>query len=336
MAFIDEIELELSAGKGGNGVVRWRHEKGKEYSGPSGGDGGRGGDVHLRAIRDVALLMRYRNNNKFAADPGEAGMKNSMHGKSGKDLVLELPIGSIIVNKETGKEYRLDVEGQEIEVLKGGNGGYGNEHFKASTNTKPIEWTPGKDGESGIFSIELELIADAGLVGFPNAGKSSLINALTRARAKVAAYQFTTLEPNLGDMEGFIVADIPGLIEGASEGKGLGHKFLRHIRRTKMLFHCISLENEDMEGAYKTIRGELELYDHALAEKPEVILFTKSDIIEDPKVLAKRIKDAEKQVRKAAGKTAADRIRACMAVTILDDEKMKEAKDTLVKILRAG
>jgi len=249
MAFIDEMKFHAHAGRGGVGVVRWRHEFSKEFSGASGGNGGRGGDVRVIAVRDLGILARYRNTKEFDAEKGEDGMKDSRHGRNGQDLVIDLPIGSIITDHRTGHTFQLLEEGENVRILKGGSGGLGNEYFKGSTNTTPMESTNGYDGEEGDFSVELELVADAGFIGLPNAGKSSLLNVLTNADAKVGSYAFTTLEPNLGALYNFVLADIPGLIEGASLGRGLGHKFLRHVRRTKILFHLISLEGiEEKQG----------------------------------------------------------------------------------------
>ena len=204
--FIDEIQLHLKAGGGGHGVVRWRHEKGRELAGAAGGNGGRGGSVYAKAIRDVGALARYRNRTHFEAERGDDGMRDSMQGKNGNDYILEVPIGTIITNKETGDTYELLKEDEQILLLKGGTGGLGNEHFKASTNTSPQEQTDGKPGEEADFFIELQLIIDAGLVGFPNAGKSSLLNVLTNAKAKIGDYAFTTLEPNLGSLYGYVIA----------------------------------------------------------------------------------------------------------------------------------
>lgn len=321
MAFIDELTIEAKAGRGGRGVVRWRHEKGKEFSGASGGNGGKGGNVYIRGVRDIGLLSAYASNNKFAAGDAESGFRDSKHGKDGADFFINLPIGSTITDLRNEKKYRLNTEGETILILTGGNGGLGNEHFKASTNTSPKESTPGKEGEESRFFIELELVADAGFAGLPNAGKSSLLNALTNARSKVAAYEFTTLEPALGNMEGFILADIPGLIEGASAGKGLGHKFLRHIRRTSYILHCISFENENALEVYKTIRAELEAFDAELAKKEEVIILTKTDTVA-PKEIEKRLKQFAKKAKNV------------FSVSILDDASVKNLKDGLVKILR--
>lgn len=321
MAFVDEIKLNLSAGDGGTGVVRWRHEKGKDKAGAAGGNGGRGGDVYLRGVRDLGVLAQYKQIKVFRAENGKEGMQSSMHGKMGKDITLDVPVGSVVTNLLTGKKFNFLTEGETVKVLEGGNGGLGNEHFKASTNVRPKEWTAGKPGESADFLIELELVADLGLVGLPNAGKSSLLNALTNARSKVGSYPFTTLEPDLGDMFGFIIADIPGLIEGASEGKGLGHKFLRHIKRTKMILHLVALNNEDVPGAYKTIRNELNTYSKELADKPEIIILTKTDEVA-PEVVEKNKKLLSKK---------ADTV---LTVSVYDDASIKKLRDALIKILK--
>jgi GTPase len=322
MAFIDEIDFHVKAGKGGSGVERWLHEKGKEFMGPAGGNGGRGGDVYFEAVRDIGALVNYKNVKVLEAENGGNGDKKSMNGKDGDDLIIKVPIGSVVYNRDTEQAFELLKEGERVFALKGGRYGLGNEHFKASTNQRPKQTTEGRVGEEADFHIELRLVVDAGFVGFPNAGKSSLLNSLTNAKSKVASYQFTTLEPALGDMYGFILADIPGLIEGASDGKGLGVKFLRHIARTKMILHCVSLENEDIATAYKTIRNELESYSTELAGKREILLLTKTDLVDD-KTLAKRIKEAKKLNPNV------------FTVSILDDKQVKELKDDLIKTLRA-
>lgn len=321
MAFVDELTIHIKAGRGGDGVVRWRHEKGKEFGGPSGGDGGRGGDVYIEGSRDLSLLFKYRHEKHFAAKDGGAGGKNLLHGADGDDLIIPLPLGSVVTNLSTKRSVQLLTEGERILILSGGKGGYGNDHYKSSRNQRPMKATLGKPGEEADFFIELQLVVDVGLIGFPNAGKSSLLNALTNADAKVGAYQFTTLEPNLGAFHGFIIADIPGLIEGASKGKGLGYKFLRHVRRTKMLAHLISLENEDVLAAYNAIRKELELFDPELAAKDEIILLTKTDMVDQ---------ETLDRARRALSATK----RPIFDITVLDDASVKKFADSLVKLLR--
>ena len=329
MAFIDEIKIYAEAGRGGDGVVRWRQEKFIPKGGPAGGDGGRGGDFFVRAVRDVHILSKYKAEKSFIAGRGEDGGNKSLHGKNGKDYVLELPIGSIIINPKTDESWQLEKEGEKIMLLKGGYGGFGNEHFKSSTNTTPRESREGQEGEKGNFQIELELFADVGLVGLPNAGKTSLLNFLTNADAKVGDYAFTTLDPNLGDFYGYVIADIPGLIEGASEGKGLGVKFLRHIKRTKILAHLISFENTSMLKTYREVRKELEKYNkklnlgkEGLSSKEEIIILTKSDVEEDQKVIVKRLKEFSKISRHV------------FTISLFDDKSVKKLRDGFVKILK--
>ena len=319
--FVDELTIHIRAGKGGDGVVRWLHEKDKEFGGPSGGDGGRGGNVFAVSARNLNLLARYRHKKEFYAENAENGKNNSLHGANGRDLKILFPVGSIITNKQTGEKIYLNKEDEKKILLKGGNGGYGNEHFKSSTNRRPKEFTKGKLGEEEDFYIEVELIADIGLIGLPNAGKTSILNELTNTRGKVGDYPFTTLEPNLGEYFGHIISDIPGLIEGAAEGKGLGHKFLRHIRRVKILAHLISLENKDLAEAYKTIRKELGQFDRELLDKKEIIVLTKIDLIKDEKIIEKIIK----KIQKINPNTT--------AVTIYDNNSVKKFKDFLSKFL---
>ena len=334
MAFIDELNIYAEAGRGGDGVVRWRHEKFIEKGGPSGGDGGRGGDFYVLAVRDVGRLASYKHKKEFIAERGVDGGNKSLHGANGVDYVLELPIGSVITNLDTEARYELNEAGEKILLLKGGYGGYGNEHFKSSTNTTPEERNEGQDGEKANFHIELELFADIGLVGLPNAGKSSLLNAITNAKSKIGSYQFTTLEPHLGDFFGFIIADIPGIIEGASEGKGLGTKFLRHIKRTKMLAHLVSLENDEPMKVYKEIRAELEAYDKknnlvgdekgtGLSEKEEIIILTKTDMIEDKKSIEKIKKEFAKLKKQI------------FTLSLYDDASVEEFKKELSVILNS-
>ena len=320
--FIDEIKFHAQAGRGGDGVVRWRREKFIDKGGPNGGDGGRGGSVFAIAVSDINLLSKYKHKKEFKGNRGEDGAGGSRHGKDGKDLIIELPVGSIITSVESGASISLEKAGQKELLLKGGFGGFGNEQFKTSINTTPTKATKGKVGEQGHFKVELNLFADIGLVGLPNAGKSSLLNAVTNAQAKIGSYQFTTLDPNLGDFYGHIIADIPGLIEGASEGKGLGFKFLRHIKRTKMLAHLVSLENEKPMAVYKQIRKELGTFDKTLLEKDEVIVLTKTDVIDDAKKIDKVKKEFEKLDKKV------------LTLSLYDDNSVKIFMKELAKIIK--
>lgn len=330
MYLVDEVKISAASGHGGNGVVRWRREKFIAKGGPNGGNGGKGGDVYVRAVRDILILKQYTQKKVLRAGNGMPGEGNKKHGANGTDLYIDLPIGCIIKNETTGFEFELEQEGQEVMILRGGAGGMGNEHFKSSTNTTPRHATDGKPGDESVFTVTLQLFADIGLIGMPNAGKSSLVNALTNANAKVADYAFTTLDPNLGDFHGYIVADIPGLIEGASKGRGLGHQFLRHIKRTKNLVHLVSFEyalddNNEFDisklvHTYNAIRNELGSYDKSLLDKKEVVLLTKTDV-----VVEKNVKDALKEFKKINKNS--------FAITLFDYQAIKVFADNLIKII---
>lgn len=321
MAFLDEITIQTKAGDGGEGVVRWRREKFIARGGPNGGDGGRGGHVYIRAVRSLRVLDQYRSRKEFFAEDGHPGGDRSFKGADGARLTIDFPVGSVVTNVTTGATYELNREGEEFKILTGGSGGHGNEYFKSSTNQAPQKATKGKPGEEAELHVVVSLIADVGLIGFPNAGKSSLLNVLTNAQAKVGDYAFTTLDPNLGDLYGHIIADIPGLIEGASEGRGLGHTFLRHISKTKVLVHLISFEQEDMMEAYKTIRKELEKYGKGLEDKPEIILLTKTDI-----TTADTVESTLKKFKKLG--------KPVYAVTLFDDSNIKDFSDELIRFLK--
>lgn len=317
---IDHVTLKIKAGKGGDGVVRWRREKGVPYGGPAGGDGGRGGDVYFRVVRDIEALIVYKHKKEWEGEHGEQGQKRSMHGSNASDLYLQVPLGAVIYNREYDKKYEFLEEG-DVLVLRGGKGGLGNENFKSSTNRTPEEFTKGEPGEFATFDIELKLIADVGLIGLPNAGKSSLLNALTRAGAKIGDYPFTTLEPNLGVYFKYVLADIPGLIEGASEGKGLGHKFLRHITRTRVLVHLVAADNEDVAKVYTTIREELGNFDKTLLTRDEVIVLSKIDMIDDA-LVKEKVKTLEKVSKKKV-----------ITLSLYNDSSVKEFGNSLVQQL---
>lgn len=289
---VDEALVRVEAGKGGNGAVAFN--KVRLSFGPTGGDGGRGGNVYMEGVSDIGALAFFATKKTMKAEDGENGRGQFVDGTSGADLILKVPAGTTITNEKTGFVKEITRVGEKILVAGGGPGGRGNFKFRSATNTTPKQSEPGLPGDSGEFRLQLNLIADVGLVGLPNAGKSSLLNELTSAKSKVGNYAFTTLEPHLGSYYGLLIADIPGLIEGASSGKGLGAKFLRHVERTKTLFHLVSAESEDPVADYRVVRNELESYSPGLSNKKEYVLLTKVDsVLEEIRAShIKRLRDA--------------------------------------------
>ncbi len=278
---IDDVTIKVKAGDGGKGKVSFNSNM--KSLGPTGATGGNGGSLYLEGTDDLGALYQFRNKKDWNAQDGEDGHTQFNDGPDGKDLILKVPLGTVIHPTSPsglrGTSSEITKRGERILVAKGGKGGKGNFHFRSSTNTSPKEFEEGTPGEQFTVRLELKLIADVGLIGLPNVGKSSLLNELTRAKSKVANYQFTTLEPHLGAYYGgIILADLPGLIEGAASGKGLGIKFLRHVERTKVLFHCIAADSPDPEADYQTVRTELGNFNKALLDKPEYIFITKSDL----------------------------------------------------------
>ena len=282
---IDDVIIKIKAGDGGKGAVAFN--KNVLSLGPAGGDGGNGGNIYFEGVSDLSALAQFRYKKELRTKNGGDGKPQFNDGSDGEDLILKVPVGTVIHNLETGKTEELTKSGERILAAKCGHGGKGNFKFRSPKNTSPKRFQFGLEGESFTVRLELKLIADIGLIGLPNAGKSSLINELTKAKSKVANYPFTTLEPNLGTYYELVLADIPGLIEGASAGKGLGIKFLRHIERTKILFHLISAESENPDRDYKIIKNELKKYSGGLAKKPEYLFLSKSDLLPEKAIKKK-------------------------------------------------
>jgi GTP-binding protein len=302
MKFLDEAKVYIRSGDGGNGCVAFRREKFIEFGGPSGGNGGRGGDVIVEAVDGLNTLIDYRYQQHFKAKPGVPGKGKDCHGAAGKDAVLRVPLGTQIFDDDRATPLAdLTELGQRVVLTKGGNGGFGNAHFKTSTNRAPRNANPGQPGEERWIWLRLKLIADAGIIGLPNAGKSTLLAAVSAAKPKIAEYPFTTLNPQLGVVESdgreFVLADIPGLIEGAHEGLGLGDRFLGHVERCRVLLHLVDGTSEHAGEAYKTVRAELGAYGQGLADKPEIVALSKIDAMmpEDIKQQSARLKRASKK-----------------------------------------
>lgn len=299
MHFLDEAKIYLKSGNGGNGCIAFRREANAPFGGPNGGNGGRGGDIILKAVKDLNTLIDYRYTQHFRAQSGEQGKGSLRDGKSGENMILNVPIGTQIF-LEDGKTMILDIMDENFNqtLLKGGDGGFGNHHFKSSTNRAPRKSTPGWPGEEMWVWLKLKLICDVGLVGLPNAGKSTFLAASTRAKPKIADYPFTTLKPQLGvayvnDKE-FVISDIPGLIEGASEGHGLGHRFLKHVERSRVILHLVDGTDENFLKNYSVIRKELKNYSELLADKEEIVCLNKIDAI-PPEEVEKKVKSLQRK-----------------------------------------
>jgi GTP-binding protein len=325
MKFLDEAKVYVASGAGGNGCVSFRREKFIEFGGPNGGDGGKGGDVVVEAVDGLNTLIDYRYQQHFKAERGENGMGKDRHGANGKDVVLRVPVGTQVY-EEDGETLLADLTavGQRTTIAKGGNGGFGNAYFKSSTNRAPRHANPGQPGEELTIRLRLKLIADAGLIGLPNAGKSTFLSVVSAARPKIADYPFTTLHPQLGvvriDEREFVLADLPGLIEGAHEGVGLGDRFLGHTERCRVLLHLVDGTADDPVAAYRTVRSELEAYGHGLADKPEIVALTKADALTPEAIetqaaaLKKAAGRAPLILSSASGQGVPDALRALLTV----------------------
>jgi GTP-binding protein len=326
MKFLDEAKVYIRSGDGGNGCVSFRREKFIEYGGPNGGDGGKGGDVVTETVNGLNTLIDYRYQQHFTAKNGQAGMGKDRHGANGSDAVLKVPVGTQIY-EEDGETLIADLTepGQRTVLARGGNGGFGNAHFKSSTNRAPRRANPGQPGAEHTIRLRLKLIADAGIVGLPNAGKSTFLAAVSAAKPKIADYPFTTLNPQLGvvDIDGreFVLADIPGLIEGAHEGVGLGDRFLGHVERCRVLLHLVDGTGGHAGEAYKTVRAELSAYGEGLDEKPEIVALSKADAMsaDDTKEQVARLKRAAKKPP--------------LVVSAVSGAGVKEILRTLLKII---
>ncbi|MCR4267867.1 GTPase ObgE [Nitratireductor sp. ZSWI3] len=339
MKFLDQAKVYIRSGDGGAGSVSFRREKFIEFGGPDGGDGGRGGDVFVEAVEGLNTLIDYRYQQHFKAQTGTHGMGRTRTGAKGADVVLKVPVGTQVF-EEDNETLICDLTqvGQRFRLAAGGNGGFGNQHFKSSTNRAPRRANPGLPGAEAWIWLRLKLIADAGLVGLPNAGKSTFLAAVTAAKPKIADYPFTTLHPNLGvvriDAREFVLADIPGLIEGAHMGVGIGDRFLGHVERTRVLLHLVSAREEDPAVAYETVRGELDAYGHGLTDKEEILALSQVDVLDQETLAAKQAALAEAAGRQplllsaATGQGVQEVLRAVMRV-IEEARREEHDRDTV-------
>ena len=341
MKFLDQAKVYVRSGNGGGGSVSFLREKNMEFGGPNGGDGGRGGDVWVECVDGLNTLIDYRYQQHFKAATGVHGMGKDRAGANGADVVLRVPVGTQVLEDDNETLIAdMTAVGQRVKLLSGGNGGFGNAHFKTSSNQAPRHANPGQEGVEKYIWLRLKLIADAGLVGLPNAGKSTFLAAVSAAKPKIADYPFTTLHPNLGVVRvgerEFVLADIPGLIEGASEGVGLGDRFLGHVERCKVLVHLVDGTQDDIKAAYKTIRSELALYDEALAEKEEIVVLNKidaldADTIKEKLKVLKRVSKAEVfAVSGVSGQGVRDVLFRILAILDADKAEVIEAEKRAV------
>ena len=330
MKFLDQAKIYVRSGDGGNGCIGFRREKFIEFGGPDGGDGGRGGDVWIECVPNLNTLIDYRYQQHFKAKNGQGGMGQNRSGANGDDVVVKVPPGTQVFDEDNETLIAdLTKPGERFMIAKGGNGGFGNAHFKSATNQAPRHANPGQPGQELTIWLRLKLIADAGLVGLPNAGKSTFLAAVSAAKPKIAGYPFTTLHPNLGVVRAgetdFVLADIPGLIEGAHEGAGLGDRFLGHVERCRVLLHLVDATQEDVAGAYKVVRGELKAYSADLAKKREIVALSKADALDAETLAAKSA-----ELKKAARKTP-------LVLSAVSGQGVKEALYALSReIAKAG
>ena len=318
---VDQVKVTVEAGSGGSGCVSFHREKYVPKGGPDGGNGGDGGNVYVEGINNIYLLKKFREQPYIKADNGGPGQKNKKHGANAPDLIIKVPFGTRITNLNDNSQIEILDSSSHFLLAKGGYGGRGNWEFRSATNQTPLQFEKGRPGQIVPYLFELQLIADIGLIGLPNAGKSTLLNALTEAKAKTADYPFTTLEPNLGVLENLIIADIPGLIEGAHTGKGLGIQFLRHVERTKVLVHCLSCQSSNPVKDYQIIRQELEAYNPLLLKRPELLLLTKTDVLSNQELTTLKTKLKKQGL-------------SPLPISVLDDNSLHTFKNEVKNLIK--